>query len=134
MVKGYLIIAMRMKLFLTLLFRNGTSLRPRYLLCLMFLLQSSFWSSLLAFREKLLFGRKIKSTPVPTNPIFIIGHWRSGSTFLHQLLGCDPKLTVPDQLQCTYPESFINGRKFIEPLMGFMIPDKRPFSRVFPCR
>ena len=130
MVKGYLIITMRMKRFLSLLFRNGISLHPRYLLCLMFLLQSSFWSSFMAFREKLLYGRKIKNTPVPTNPIFIIGHWRSGSTYLHQLFGCDPQFTVPDQLQCTYPESFISGRKFIEPIMGFMIPDKRPMDNV----
>lgn len=39
-------------------------------------------------------------------------------------------LTVPDQLQCTYPESFISGRKYIEPIMGFMIPDKRPMDNV----
>lgn len=130
MVKGYLIVTMRMKLFLSLLLRNGISLHPRYLLCLLFLLQSSFWSSFLTFREKLLYGRRIKNTPAPTNPIFIIGHWRTGSTLLHQLLNCDPRLTVPDQLQCTYPESFISGRKFIEPVMGSMLPDKRPMDNV----
>lgn len=130
MVKGYLIIAMRMKLFFKLLLRNGVSLHPRYLLCLMFLLQSSFWSSFLSFREKLIYGRKLKSAPVPRNPIFIIGHWRTGSTLLHQLLNCDPQLTVPDQLQCTYPESFLSGRKFIAPIMGFMIPGKRPIDNV----
>ena len=130
MVKGYLIIAMRLKLFLKLLLRHGVGLHPRYLLCLLFLLQCSFWSSFLSFREKLIYGRKLKNTPVPRNPIFIIGHWRTGSTLLHQLLNCDPQLTAPNQLQCTYPESFISGRKFIAPVMGFMLPDKRPMDNV----
>ncbi len=131
MIKGYLIIATRLRIFLTLLWHNGISIGPRHILCLLFLLQSSFWGSFLALREKVLFRRKLQNTPLPTNPLFIIGHWRTGTTFLHQLLCCDPQMTTPSLLQCTYPESFLSSHKYIEPIMSlFFLSNKRPMDNV----
>jgi hypothetical protein len=40
-------------------------------------------------------------------PIFIIGHWRTGTTLLHELLDCDPRLASPTTFQCMFPDSFL---------------------------
>ncbi len=130
MLKSYLIIAARLSIFLRLVIRNGISLTPRYLFSFLFLLQSSLWSSLLVFREKITVGKKIKKALVPSDPIFIIGYWRTGSTFLHQLFHCDPQFTTPTLMQCTYPESFISSYNSIFRVMSWFLPEKRPMDNV----
>jgi hypothetical protein len=41
--------------------------------------------------QRLRFGPRIERTEVPKDPIFIIGHWRSGTTFLEELLSQDAR-------------------------------------------
>jgi hypothetical protein len=77
-----------------------------------------------------MFGRKIKRARIPSDPVFIVGHWRTGSTLLHQLFSCDPQFIVPTLLQCTYPDSFLSSKKFIAPVMKRFLPDKRPMDNV----
>ena len=36
--------------------------------------------------QQLLLGRKIKRTEIKEAPIFVLGHWRTGTTLLHELL------------------------------------------------
>jgi hypothetical protein len=39
--------------------------------------------------ENLFFSKKIGATSIPESPVFIIGHYRSGTTFLHKVLSAD---------------------------------------------
>ena len=39
--------------------------------------------------ENIIFSGKIRNQKINPSPVFIIGHWRSGTTFLHQLLSND---------------------------------------------
>jgi len=130
MLRFYLLIAIRLKIFFFFFLRNGISLRPLNLLFFPFLLQNSAWSSLVAFNENRRYKKKIQNTPLPTNPVFIIGHWRTGSTFLHQIFQCDPQFTTPTLMQCTYPESFISARRSITLAMNFFLTEKRPMDNV----
>jgi omega-hydroxy-beta-dihydromenaquinone-9 sulfotransferase len=41
-------------------------------------------------------------------PIFILGHWRSGTTHLHNLFALDRRLTYPTLYQVLYPHSFLS--------------------------
>lgn len=130
MLKLYYVLATRFSVLLKLVLRNGIRLHPKYLGYLFILFQSSFWSSFLALREQLIYGRKIKKAKIPEDPIFIVGHWRTGSTFLHQLLQRDPSLTTPTLLQTTYPESFMSASHFIAPMMNKFLPETRPMDNV----
>ncbi len=130
MLRDYLLIATRLRLFCLLIIKHGISLQPSNIFRFLFLLQSSVSSSFLAFREHITQGSAIRKTPVPRDPVFIVGHWRTGSTFLHQLFSCDPGLKVPSLLECTYPESFMTSRKFIAPVMNHFLPKKRPMDNV----
>ena len=33
--------------------------------------------------------RKIADKPLEMDPVFILGHWRSGTTFMHNVFSCD---------------------------------------------
>lgn len=44
---------------------------------------------------------------VPFPPIFILGFWRSGTTFLHELLCCDRSFGFPSTYACLNPSHFL---------------------------
>lgn len=41
-------------------------------------------------------------------PVFIIGHWRSGTTLLHELLAMDEQFTYPTLFQVSNPHTFLS--------------------------
>ncbi len=40
-------------------------------------------------------------------PIFLLGFWRSGTTFLHELFCCDPRFGYPSTYACLNPSHFL---------------------------
>lgn len=121
---------MRFPLLLQLLRRNDISLHPKKLLRALFLLQGSLWSSLFAFVEKKRISGIIKEYNPPADPVFIIGHWRTGSTLLHQLLACDPQFAAPTLFQVALPESFLTTRKYFRIPFSLFIGKHRPMDNV----
>src|SRR5262245_57944613 len=51
----------------------------------------SVLNTALRLAQQLNYGRRVARTPVSHAPVFILGHWRSGTTLLHELLACDPR-------------------------------------------
>lgn len=127
---SYLTAGITLSNLLRLLSRNKITLRPKYLGRAIFLLQSAIWSSFFASVEQLLLRKKIETTPIPEDPIFIIGHWRTGSTFLHQLLNLDPDNTAPTLFQVAVPDSFITAYYFYQPIFNALISKHRPMDNV----
>lgn len=127
---SYLLAGMRFGMLARLVRRNGVTFRPRYLVRLLFLMQGGLWTSLLVSRERRKLGAVLDRLPPVTNPIFIISHWRTGSTFLHQLMSLDPALAAPTNYQCCYPESFITSRPFAEPVLSPFLRGHRPMDNV----
>ena len=52
-------------------------------------------NSVCALLQRLIYGRRIAAAEITQPPIFIIGHWRSGTTYLHELMVCDERLAYP---------------------------------------
>ena len=48
----------------------------------------------LAWLQSWLWACRLRKAELPDDPIVVIGHWRSGTTYLHQLLACDPTLAT----------------------------------------
>lgn len=113
-----------------LLSRNNLSYTPKTLARLFFLFQSSVWSSLFATTEKIRFGKEIAAAIPPTNPIFIIGHWRTGSTLLHKLLSLDPSMLAPTLFQVALPDSFLVSYKYYKPIFKTLVTEHRPMDMV----
>jgi len=76
----------------------------------------SLLTSPLRIYESLRFGRTVKKTAVHPSPIFIIGHWRSGTTHLHNILVRDKNLGCVSMWQAFAPGlCLIDERVFKNP-------------------
>ena len=58
----------------------------------------------LAWLQSWLWARRLRKAELPDDPIVVIGHWRSGTTYLHQLLACDPTLATARNSLTTAPQ------------------------------
>ncbi len=58
-------------------------------------------------REIQKFGQQIEQTQITQPPLFILGHWRSGTTFLQNLLSHDPQFYSPNIFECRNPHTFL---------------------------
>ena len=82
----------------------------------LFVTLASLLTSPLRIYESLRFGRTIKKTVVHPSPIFIIGHWRSGTTHLHNILVRDKNLGCVSMWQAFAPGlCLIDERVFKNP-------------------
>ena len=62
-------------------------------------------------------------------PIFILGHWRSGTTLLHNLLCKDPNASFITTYQSIFPHNMYSKWLF-KNFVHWQIPDKRPSDDV----
>ena len=73
--------------------------------------------------------RKVKHKSLEKPPLFILGHWRSGTTFLHNLLCQDPRSGYVSTFQSLFPGQMASQWLF-KPLMKMTMPEKRPSDSV----
>jgi hypothetical protein len=127
---AYLLAGITFKQLLKLFRRNSISLSAACSGKMLFLLHGSLWSSFFARLEYFRYNKKLEAISPPDDPVFIIGHWRTGSTFLHQLMHLDPSLITPTLFQVVIPEGFMVAYPFYRPFMKRFIPTKRPMDNV----
>lgn len=53
------------------------------------------------------YDRRVRAHALAQPPIFVLGHWRSGTTFLQSLLALDPHLTTSNLYQSLFPDVFL---------------------------
>jgi len=75
--------------------------------------------------QQLIYGRKLARTEIREHPIFIIGHWRSGTTLLHELLVLDRRHTYPHTFDCFAPNHFLVSTRFFTQLLRPLVPRRR---------
>jgi hypothetical protein len=76
----------------------------------------------------LMFHHAIARTKLKEPPLFVLGHWRSGTTLLHEHLMLDPRHTCPTTYQCLAPHHFLWTQKILPPFVRFLLPAKRPMD------
>lgn len=67
----------------------------------------------LAFISRRRFRRAVARTPLAGAPLFILGHWRTGTTLLHELLALDPQWAAPTTYECFFPAHFLLTERFV---------------------
>lgn len=80
--------------------------------------------------QQLLYGRRIRDTEVTRPPLFVVGHWRSGTTMLHELLVCDQRFSYPTTYECIAPSHFLVSEAWLSRLLWFMVPRQRPMDNM----
>ena len=76
--------------------------------------------------QRLTVGPAAARTELTADPIFIIGHWRTGTTLLHELLALDPRLRAPTTYECLVPHHFLLTGSWIPQWTAFTLPRTRP--------
>jgi len=79
-------------------------------------------------KQRLFWGRKIKDMALVDDPIFVIGHWRSGTTMLHELLVRDSRHTYPNTFDVFAPNHFLTSGWLLKPMLSVLMPKKRPMD------
>lgn len=63
--------------------------------------------------ERLRWHREVERTELSKPPIFVIGHWRSGTTFLQNVLSKDPAFAHLSVIQSVFPNAFLTCERFL---------------------
>ena len=84
----------------------------------------------LAWLQSLLYGRALRQLELPPDPVIVIGHWRSGTTYLHQLLSADPQAATARNALTIAPQVALLLKPLLVPLLGRWMSAKRPIDAV----
>ena len=122
---------MTLRAWFTLLKAGQYRVAPiRWGMAVIITLLAVFVNSPFAWLQKLLYGKKIKDTKLANAPIFIIGHWRSGTTLLHEYIIRDTRFSFADTYTCFAPEHFITSRFTLRQVVALLMPKKRPIDNM----
>jgi len=79
--------------------------------------------------QSLVFGGRIRASRVRQAPLFILGHYRSGTTYLQNLLIQDQQWGFVSTAQAVVPGAFLLG-SVVGRVLGLMLSEKRPMDNV----
>jgi hypothetical protein len=113
-----------------LMARNRFAIAPRRYGMAIIIAILSFMNFLFWAVQAMIFGRRIRETEIKEEPIFVIGHWRSGTTLLHELLVLDGRHTYADTYACFASNHFIASAWFFRPWLKYLLPARRPMDNM----
>ncbi len=115
---------------LRLLARNRFAVQLPYLYIAVIVTFVSLIHTLLRWLQELWFGGRVKCMSIQEAPLFIIGHWRTGTTLLHELLILDERHTCPSTFQCLMPNHFLLTEHYLARWLWFLMPAHRPMDNM----
>lgn len=116
--------------YLRVLARNRFAVSPSRIPMASILTGISLVNSCLGLLQHWFYRRRIAATELVDDPVFVLGHWRAGTTLLHELLVCDPRHTYPDTYACFGPNHFLLTDRSLKRLIGFSLPKQRPMDNM----
>ncbi len=79
--------------------------------------------------DALYFPKRLKKYRLKYPPLFIIGHWRSGTTFLHNLLGRDKRAAFVTTYHAVFP-NYLKSKWLFGFVMQQLMPEFRPGDNI----
>jgi LPS sulfotransferase NodH len=107
-----------------LLWDNGFRVSPRCWPKAVVTTLLSLAETPLHWLESALYGRRVAAQKV-LPPLFVLGHWRSGTTHLHRLLAADPRFAYPTFSQVWHPHDFLLTDRLRAKAFPFLMPATR---------
>jgi hypothetical protein len=121
---------MNMSGWVGVLVRNHFAITPRRIGMAIIVFILTILNFFLWLVQTIIYGRRIARTSLKNDPIFVIGHWRSGTTLLHEFLVLDPRHTYPDTYACFGSNHFLVSGWFFRPVLRFLLPSRRPMDNM----
>lgn len=114
---------------LKLMARNGFAVRPTRMPMALAISAFSLFNSGARLLSEAVCRRKAESLELKP-PLFVVGHWRSGTTLLHELLVLDEQFSFASTTQCMIPHHFYLLEGIINRTFGLLSPSKRPMDNM----
>src|SRR5690349_5937816 len=108
----------------SLLRRHRFDVDPRHWARALVQTAVSVSNSAIARIERWRFGRAVEAVRVES-PLFILGHYRSGTTHLHNLLALDPQFAAPTLFQVLNPHTFLTTGRWAAPVADRLVVRRR---------
>ena len=83
-----------------------------------------------AWLQSLLFHRRVLACACPDDPVVVIGHWRSGTTYLHQLLASDPCAATARNQFIIAPQAALILKPLLNHFLRQVMTQHRPIDAV----
>lgn len=113
---------------LKLLARNRFAISPSRISMAASITNTTVLNSFAGVFAELMFGHRARATKLAEPPLFVLGHWRSGTTLLHELLILDERHTYPNTYECFAPLHFAWTEWFVPSLLRWLLPATRPMD------
>ena len=113
-----------------LLLRNRLAVSPPQWYVAFIVTFVSLGHTLLRWVQDAWYGSRLDRVTMPHAPLFIIGHWRTGTTLLHELLILDERHTCPNTYQCLVPNHFVLSERLGKRCLRFLMPSRRPMDNM----
>lgn len=109
--------------------QNNYAIEPAFIPKALFITATAMFNASFQLTEKLFYDGKINKQHV-VKPVFILGHPRSGTTYLQYLLGQDPTFAYCSTFEGLVPHLFLSGGKPLQWAMQQVMPSTRPQDNV----
>jgi len=80
--------------------------------------------------QALTHASRIRNQRVHDAPVFIIGHWRSGTTLLHNLMSQDPQFGCLRMFEAIAPDCSLATGRWLPSSLSRVMPRKRPMDNM----
>ncbi len=113
-----------------LLLRNRLAVSPPDWYVALIVTFVSLGHTFLRWVQESWYGSRLDRVAIPHAPLFIIGHWRTGTTLLHEMLILDRRHTYPNTYQCLEPNHFLLTESLFRRWFRFLVPSRRPMDNM----
>ncbi|MBT4867456.1 MAG: sulfotransferase, partial [Planctomycetaceae bacterium] len=114
-----------------LLRENRFAVDPAYWHRAAFITAASLLNSYYCRGEERRYGQAVEDVEITRPPLFILGHWRSGTTLLHYLLAQDTsQFAFANTYQVVNPCTFLSTEDVNTRRFARMVPSMRPMDNM----
>lgn len=87
-------------------------------------------NSIVKRKEDRIYLPEVLKQEIKKPPVFILGHWRSGTTFLHNLFVLDKQFAYPSLFQVNNPHTFLYKEPQYQKQFEKIKAEKRPMDNI----
>ncbi|MBA4188268.1 MAG: hypothetical protein C0467_09710 [Planctomycetaceae bacterium] len=112
------------------LWQTRFAVHPKYWYIAGFVSAASTMNLAMRWLQNGMYGEQLARVSLAKQPVFVIGHWRTGTTLLHELLIQDQQFNFPDTFECFCPNHSILSERFFKTYANWMAPEQRPMDNM----
>lgn len=124
------LIGINIRNFVRVLRENRFRIHPSKMGSLAMLALISTRNSIYARKERKQYNEQIESVEITESPVFLLGHWRSGTSLFHQLLTLNERFAYPSLFETYNPFTFLTVLPRFQERVKKLQSIKRPMDNM----